>query len=124
MKKKILLADEDVPARRMIARVLETAGYAVVQVPSWESAQGKVPDLAVLDWKTPDGDGCRCLASFSQVHPGVPVVALTAWPMRSDHSLSEEADAVLEKPLDLPLLLETIERLLMAQSEESAAAVA
>ncbi|HWI57213.1 MAG TPA: response regulator, partial [Bacillota bacterium] len=61
MKKQILLADEDESVRKMVARVLETAGYAVALAHTGSEAVARVrdrpPDLVLLDLMVPNAGG-------------------------------------------------------------------
>jgi CheY-like chemotaxis protein len=121
MKKKILLADDDESVRKMVGRVLETAGYAVLPASTGREAVTKYrsgqPDLLLLDLKMPDHDGWEAFEQISAANPLVPVVVITAWPNQYDAAVQRGIDALMEKPLDLPVLLQTIEDLL-AESEQ------
>ena len=121
MKKKILLADDDESVRRMVARVLETAGYAVVLAGSATEAVSRFrssqPDLVLLDLKMPDKDGWSVFDRISSVAPMAPVVIITAWPNQYEQAVRRGIDALMEKPLDLQLLLDILKKLL-AESEQ------
>jgi DNA-binding NtrC family response regulator len=49
---------------------------------------------------------------MNQTHPMVPVIVITARPQQYQHAAKLGIDALMEKPLDLPLLLATIADLL------------
>jgi CheY-like chemotaxis protein len=114
-EKKILVADDDSSVRKMVTRVLETAGYAALAVPTGEEAVARFmaarPDLALLDLKAPDHTGWELYEQLSRLDPMVPVILLTAWPGQYEQAVQRGIDALMEKPLDLPLLLKTIQRL-------------
>jgi CheY-like chemotaxis protein len=124
MKKKILLADDDESVRKMVGRVLETAGYAVLPATTGQEAvarhQSGQPDLVLLDLKMPDHDGWESFKQISEANPLVPVIVITAWPNQYDEAVQRGIDALMEKPLDIALLLQTIQDLL-AESEQDRA---
>ena len=115
MKKQILLADDDVSARTMVGRALESSGYAVTLADNDPDAVSRLdtagPDLLLLDLKTPDEEGWKTFEQISQIH-AVPTIAITTWPDQHEPAAHRGIDTVMEKPLDLPLLLETIQNLL------------
>ena len=78
---KILIADDSSTERLNLTRVLETAGYQVIQVHSGNEAKQSVeqynPDLIMLDIMLPELDGwqvCREIRKKSQC----PIIMLTA----------------------------------------------
>lgn len=115
MKKKILLADDDESVRKMLGRVLESAGYAVTQAGTGEQMAAQLraerPDLVVWDLEMDaslNSEGRTALG----LEGTVPVVAMTAWPAPNAKAVPRGISRLLEKPLDLPLLLQTIQDLL------------
>jgi two-component system cell cycle response regulator len=59
---KILIADDDVISRRILARMLELAGYEVLAVDNGRKAVEQLaaidgPRLALIDWVMPELDG-------------------------------------------------------------------
>ena len=116
MKKRILLADDDDSVRKMVARVLESAGYQVLQAATGREAVAQFrdgqPHLVLLDLKMPDQDGWRAFEEVNQQNCQVPVIVITAWPNQNEAAARRGIDALMEKPLDLPLLLQTIGNLL------------
>jgi CheY-like chemotaxis protein len=120
MKKKILLADDDPGVRETLRRVLESEQYDVVTSRTGrESATrfiAELPDLVLLDLNMPETDGWKVYELINSTHPLVPVIVITARPHQYRHAADLGIDAIMEKPLDLPLLLETIARYL-AESE-------
>jgi CheY-like chemotaxis protein len=123
MKKKILVADEDESVRRMVARVLEMAGYSVMLAGTGRETVAKSrtgqPDLVLLDLKEPEAGGWEI---FEQVNHAlnalVPVIVITAWPNQYEQAVQKGVDVLMEKPLDLPLLLQTMSELLTESEQE------
>jgi len=125
MKKRILLADDDESVRRMVARVLEGAGYAVIMAGNAAEAVSRFrssqPDLVLLDLKMPDKDGWSVFEDISAVDPLAPVVIITAWPNQYGEAVRRGIDALMEKPLDLERLLDILQKLLTESEQERTA---
>jgi len=120
--KKILVADDDASVRRMLARVLESAGYITVPASDGYEAVAKAhaakPDLILLDLKMPGQGGWEAFEQISRMAGLVPVIVITAWPGQYEQAVRLGIDALMEKPLDLPLLLQSIETLLCEPEQE------
>ena len=116
MSKSILLADDDPSVRTMVGRVLEMDGYNVMPASSGREAVSQFlngpPDAVLLDLNMPEKDGWEAWHLMSSLHPFVPVIVITARPNQYEHANQLRIDALMEKPLDLGLLLETIRQLL------------
>lgn len=119
-RKRILLADDDESIRKMVSRVLESEGYIVSFATTGHEVVGKFftdqIDLILLDLNMPEADGWKAFESVGSYYPFVPVIVITAQPNQYERAVGMGIDALMEKPLDLPLLLETI-RSLLAESE-------
>lgn len=119
MKRQVLLADDDESVRKMVGRVLESEGYDVITAGSGREAIGRflgaAPDLVLLDLNMPDHDGWEAFDVIGQFAPGVPVIVITARPNQQDRAIRAGVDGLMEKPLDLPVLLSTMSEL-MARS--------
>jgi len=116
MKKRILLADDDPGVRQMLGRVLESEHYEVVTAGTGREATAKflanLPDLVLLDLNMPDQDGWEAFDLMADRRPYVPVIVITARPHQYQSAVDYGIDALMEKPLNLPLLLNTIADLL------------
>jgi CheY-like chemotaxis protein len=119
---KILLVEDNELNRDMLSRRLVRKGYEVVLAE--DGAQGVAaatagrPDLVLMDMSLPVLDGweaTRRLRAAPETR-SIPVIALTAHAMSSDREKALEAgcDDYDTKPIELPRLLEKIERLLRA----------
>lgn len=121
MKSKILVADDDESVRKMVARVLELGGYGVMLAGTGDEAVAKYrsarPDLVLLDLKVPGREGWAVFEEISRINALAPAIIITSWPNQYEHAVRRGVDALMEKPLDLPLLLQTIQGLL-AESEQ------
>ena len=120
--KKILLADEDESVRKMVARVLEIAGYVPLLAASAREAvsafQVGMPDLVVLDLTRPDEEVWQALDQMARIDPLVPIIVITARPNQLEQALRRGIDTSMEKPLDLTHLLQTIASVLDKSRKE------
>lgn len=116
MIKSILVVDDDAAVRASLARVLESEGYAV-----WLAAEGKEamqilrespPDLVLLDITMPGKNGWDIFDRMEKLYPFLPVIVITAKPNQHGRASGYGIDALMEKPLDFPVLLQTIGQLL------------
>ena len=116
MKKRILLADDDDGVRDSLSQVLAMEGYLVIPAASGRQALGYLrsysPDLALLDLHMPGLDGWRTLERMERRRPFLPVIVITARPNQHRHAAGAGVDALMEKPLDFPRLLQAIADLL------------
>lgn len=114
--KTILLADDDEAIRRTLGQVLVLEQYNVIFASTGREAAARfishLPDLVLLDLSMPDRDGWEAFALMKSTHPGVPVVIITAMPHQHQRAAEVGVAALMEKPLDIPLLLKTIHDLL------------
>lgn len=120
--KKILLADDDPGVREMLGQVLEAEHYEVIRAKDGNEAGAKFvnrePDIVLLDLNMSERDGWSAFRFMEVVHPLLPVIIITA---RSNQYAQAEKlgiDALMEKPLNLPVLLEAIKRLLVETEAE------
>lgn len=117
---KILIVEDNEMNRDMLSRRLAKRGYEV-QV-ALDGSQGislarsDGPDLILMDMSLPVVDGWEATRHLKAdpATSAIPIVALTAHAMDSDRdkALGVGCDGYETKPVELPRLLETIERLL------------
>ena len=74
-------------------------------------------DLAVLDLKMPVRAGWDAFERLTTTHPLLQIIIITARPDQYPLAVAAGAGAFMEKPLDLPLLLRTIDDLLIEPVE-------
>jgi two-component system KDP operon response regulator KdpE len=110
--KKILLADDDASIRKALGQVLASEQYHVIEAASGtETAAkfiGEQPDLVLLDLGMPDRDGWQVFDLMQSTHPAIPVIIITAKTHQYRRAADMGVTAIMEKPLDLPVLLEAI----------------
>lgn len=114
---KILLAEDNVDNRDMLARRLERRGHQVIiaedGAKAIAAAQASRPDVILMDVSMPvlSGlDATRALRTDPET-AGLKIIALTAHAMASarQECLAAGCDAFATKPVDFPSLLSTIE---------------
>ena len=115
-RKRILVADDDLAVRTSLARVLEAENYVTILASTGRQAVSlfthDAPDLVLLDINMPDKDGWQAFELMERSRPLVPMIVITARPNQYERATRLGIDALMEKPLDLPLLLQTIQKLL------------
>jgi CheY-like chemotaxis protein len=117
---KILLVEDQEMNRDMLTRRLQKRGYdvsiAVDGAEGVEKARSESPDLILMDMSLPVMDGWEATRTLKadEATQNIPVVALTAHAMSTDRekALAAGCDAYETKPVELPRLLETMEKLL------------
>ena len=117
---KILLIEDNEMNRDMLSRRLKRKGFEVVMAVDGEQgmamAHSEAPGLILMDISLPVIDGLEATRRLkaSPETQSIPIIALTAYAMAGDREKSLEAgcDDYDTKPIELPRLLEKIERLL------------
>lgn len=111
----ILCVEDNEQNMRLVRKILNHAGYTVVEAMDGETALSIVadadPDLILMDVNLPDIDGLEVTARMKAsglAH--VPIIALTANAMVGDREKALEAgcDGYLPKPISKADLLDTI----------------
>lgn len=125
---RILLVDDDQAVRDSINGVLESEGFDVIAAENGQRALdlAKISriDLILLDLNMPVKNGWETFYEFTCEHPLIPIIILTARPYQLFTAVSAGVGALLEKPMDIPTLLETIEKLLKEPVEQRLARLA
>ncbi|HEX7152694.1 MAG TPA: response regulator transcription factor [Thermoanaerobaculia bacterium] len=117
-KKRVLVIDDDLPLRGMLAAALRQHGFQVVL--AGDGAEGHRaltlhrPDVVLLDLAMPEVNGWDFLQKLKETgHLGkVPVVVLSAHVRVEPQALLQMGvAAILPKPFNLPELITVIEHL-------------
>jgi putative two-component system response regulator len=120
----VLVVDDDVAHRKMIAHLLRENGYAVELagdgVVAVERAQAEPPDLAIVDVNMPRLDGISVCRRLKADPPTclVPVLIVTGVGHREQRLKGVRAgcDGFLTKPVDLEELAARVESALRAKA--------
>ena len=117
-KGRILYVEDNQDNRKLVRRVLEADGYAFDEAKDAQDAleylNANIPSLILMDISMPDIDGyaltakIRAMPEFAKT----PIIAMTANVMRGDRERSLEAgcDGYIQKPIDIDLLTQQVER--------------
>jgi CheY-like chemotaxis protein len=117
-RQTILLVDDEEFLRRMLARVLDEAGFAVIEAENGEAALRAADPmdaslrLVVTDIHMPVMNGIEFARRFRPLHPAVPLLFITG----RDPGLTDDPASLgghlLRKPFRSEALLDTVARLL------------
>ena len=117
---RLLVVDDDEAVRTGLRCVLVNEKYQVAcarnGLEASQAFREHPCDLALIDMNMPLQNGWGTIASLRFLNPAVPVILITARP--DQQALTREAGIMLmEKPLNLPLLLRRIRELLSPPRE-------
>jgi putative two-component system response regulator len=116
----VLIADDEPAARRLLRRILEQAGYRVIEAATGrealEVAKSDRPDIFILDITMPDVDGveiCREIKTDPATHL-TPVIHITGLTTREQRirALTAGSDDFVGKPFDIEEMLLRVRSLL------------
>ncbi len=113
MKGRILLVDDDDDVLAALRKALMSEGYEVIVARNGREAverfkEGHV-DIALLDLRMPIKGGWETLDRLTTIHPLIQVIVITARPGQYPAAAAAGVAALMEKPLDLPLLIQSID---------------
>jgi DNA-binding NtrC family response regulator len=115
---RLLIVDDEPGVRLPLERFFTGRGLEVVTAPSIaeaiESFGSTTPDVVLLDYALPEGDGLDLLRKLKALDPSVPMILLTAHASidLAVQAVKDGAENFLTKPVELPALLVMVERLL------------
>ena len=117
MKKRILIADDDVAIVRLLSLQLQARNFDVLK--SYDGSEcvkialKEAPDLILMDIKMPNGDGIWAFEKLlqSDVTRNIPVIFMTAYPTPEikDQLLKFGAKDCISKPFISVDIEQTIE---------------
>jgi DNA-binding response OmpR family regulator len=114
----LLLVEDDQALATSLNVAFTALGYTVSHAQNVQAARrcfaDVVPDIAVIDWQLPDGDGIGVMHDLRRRYSSVPVLILTARDRLADrvHGLESGADDYLVKPFEMAELRARIGALL------------
>ncbi|NLY94534.1 MAG: response regulator [Myxococcales bacterium] len=119
---RILIVDDEDDIRRLLQRVLEKKGYAVIEASDGQAGLAAVrehsPDVILLDAMLPEVHGfdiCRRIKG-SKKYGHIPIIMVSAiyrgWRVAEDLRASYGVEAFLEKPFKINDIIEHVERAL------------
>ena len=117
-RRKILLVEDDDDLRHAYAAHLTSSGFVVEEAENVADAnscfRATHPDVAILDFRLPDGTALDLVSSFKDLEPTVPIVVLTGFgSMELGVSLIKKgAEQCLSKPVEASALLMIVHKVL------------
>ena len=118
MSKKVLIVEDVADVRMMMKILIQTHGFETILARDGYEAVIKAkeehPDLILMDLMMPIMDGFTATRLIRQDEElkKIPILAITAYGgRRMQEAKDAGADVCFEKPIDHPLLLDTVARL-------------
>ncbi|MEO8335945.1 MAG: PAS domain S-box protein [bacterium] len=120
---RILLVEDEVAVRRSVRRILERAGYTVLEARHgadallvWHEHEAAV-DLLITDLRMPEVGGRELIGALHAIQPNLPVIAMSGYPPDLGAAPLETWDTAararfLAKPFSTEVLLSAVEHLL------------
>ena len=119
--RKILVVDDDQDARFAVCEFLKVQNFDVDEADSFKTAieayTASRPDVALLDYRLPDGNALELLPRLKAIDPIVPIIILTGHGSidLAVQAIKVGAEQFFTKPVELPALLVVIRRLIENQ---------
>jgi DNA-binding response OmpR family regulator len=122
MKKRIMVLDDDEQIRQSLQKLLKAEGYEVVLaaegVKAFDELGRNKIDLLLLDLNLPNKSGWDIFERVTSNNPLLPIIIITGRARQSELAVAAGVGALMQKPLDVPLLLKTISELLLEPPEK------
>jgi DNA-binding response OmpR family regulator len=122
MRKRVMVLDDDKQIRESLLKLLQAEDYEVVLAADGSEALeefGRQPiELLLLDLNLPTENGWEIFEHVTSANPLLPVIIITGRAKQSEMAMAAGAGALMEKPLDIPLLLKTMAELLVEAPEK------
>ncbi len=122
MNKRVLIIDDEENIRQLLTRELHKNGYSVLSASNGfeaiKSALNISFDLVITDIRMPNIEGTDCIQILRLINPSASFIVITGFPVenRLREILSENAYPCLQKPFDLPYLLEKVNRICQGEA--------
>lgn len=114
-KGAILLVDDDAIVRQVSRRMLDRAGYSVVEAPGGADAIALIErkdvriDVVVTDMMMPGLSGRDVIDAVRQLRPGTPIVCVTGFAAEEEaEPLAAEVHAIVGKPFTSATLIRAV----------------
>jgi two-component system response regulator AtoC len=132
-KPQVLVVDDDITIRGLLTETLVDRGYEVCVAPRVEDARAFYqvihPQVVVLDWRLPDGDGLQLLPEIKRQWPDTEVIMMTGYGTPAIQAQAAQLGAIgfLNKPFLLDELILAVHaacqhRMLVPTNQRSAPA--
>lgn len=117
--KKILIVEDEYSNYYLLKKIVESVGGESIWVTNGKDAIDKMNDhanidMVLMDLKLPIMSGLDATRDIKKNHPEIPIIAVTAYAMKSDQAtaLAAGCDEYIAKPLKKAQLLSKIEKLI------------
>ena len=114
-KPKVLLVDDDLSVRQSLGLALQSEHFQVVTASNGQEALEKYfegyVDLVLLDLNLPSQNGWDTFERLSALNPYLTIVLVTERLNPRELAVVSGASAIMEKPLNVPLLIQAMNRL-------------
>ena len=118
--RKVLIVEDNALNMRLFSDLLEASGYETLQCVDGAKAVGialeETPDLIIMDIQLPEVSGLDITRWLKddETTSAIPVLAVTAFAMRTDEELVREAgcEGYLSKPIQVRSFLKTVDDLM------------
>jgi DNA-binding response OmpR family regulator len=113
-KPRILVVDDDVPILTLMRNLLREFGFEPVVAGTGAQALALAgeqrPDLVLLDINMPEMSGSEVIRALRRDHGAVemPILILSGEPMAPTEVAALGANAAVQKPFDVPELIQQI----------------
>lgn len=117
-RRKILLVDDDPSVRKVLSAFFSDNAFLVEEAESFEAAYESFrtvrPDIAVVDFRLPDGTALELVPKLKELEPSVPIIVLTGFgSMELGVALIKAgAEQCLAKPIEPAAMNLVVQKLL------------
>jgi CheY-like chemotaxis protein len=124
---KILVIDDDAAIRRMLVRILTTAGHSVMEAPDGregiELLHASQTKVVITDIIMPRQEGIETILEIRREAPAVRIIAMSGSSQNSgmsylDFAAKLGAHAVLAKPFRASALLDAVAEVLSSKGDQ------
>ena len=116
LRRQVLIVDGNDAVRESLRHAFALIDYRVLTAASSSQAREHLAtqhaDLFLLDLDTDtENDGMTLACQLVGQHPGKPIIGMTTDAARGTHAIGAPLTALIEKPLDMPALINQVTRL-------------
>jgi DNA-binding response OmpR family regulator len=119
---RVLLVDDDRSVLEALGGVIEAEGFEVVRAANGHEAlqmfRQQSMDIVLLDLNMPIKGGWDTFEGLTTVNPLLPIIIITARADANSEAAARGIAALMQKPLDIPLLLDKMHDLLSKKAVE------
>lgn len=124
-QKKILIVDDEPDILEFLQIIFEEAGFLVTTTEKGDYLEklnnGRLPDLVLLDMLLSGKDGREIVKQLKSQErtKHIPVIMFSAHPSAEKTARAAGADDFVEKPFDIEMLLEKVQRLTSSPAQSN-----